>query len=56
MDKKKKTVPYKITSPTERKEVEWMIKQGMFKSINDLEEAMTRVQERRAAAKRKKAT
>lgn len=55
MAKTEKLKPYKITSATERKEVAYMIKQGMFKSIKEFEEAMTKVQEKRAAEKRKAA-
>ena len=33
---------YKVTTEGERREVQWLIKQGAFKSIKDYEEATTK--------------
>ncbi len=44
---------YKITSPTEMKEVEWMVSIGDFKSVKEYEQYMTRYQQRKEVAKKK---
>lgn len=47
-----KSSVYKITSPTEMKEVEWMVSIGDFISVKEYEQYMTRYQKRKEAAKK----